>query len=365
MAGQQQRRRMEQQIREWLDRQSDTVRYVSWSDKAAGESLGTDFLVLQPFPLAIEVVTVSSPQAMRMRAKRFLAQRLSLAERFGRFLPVILAVPEGLEAGRGFRFADLVIEAGVLPSLEDIRQRLSLDPSVQRIIETGDPGEVKFSESERVDDDWGGAIDLVKLSDEHADFPASSLAEALKEVLVPIRREVDAAHPPSEEDPNHGWSWFLRSRKWSEEFTRVLHAHVEQECGGKVITKRTRVEELGGLIQRSIWEAPNGARVVLRRLSVGGTSLPHKVPELVAEAWMTRSFAEDPINGQVLLLGGGSERMCSKKSIRGAIDRISVAPPPGIHYVNVLEGGGWNVQPWDFSRAEPSFIKHLKEVGND
>ena len=306
---------------------------------------------------------VSSFQAIRMRSKRFLAQRLSLAERFGRFLPVIVVMPEGSECGSRFRYADLVVEVGALPSLAELRQNLLLDPSVQRIMESGDPGEVKFSDFESIEYEWKGAVDLMQLSDERSAFPEECLAKELQEVLVPIRREVDAAHPSSDGDSNHGWSWFLRSRKWSEEFTRVLHNHVEQECGGKVITKRTRVEEIGGLTQRSIWEAPNGDRIVLRRQSVGESALSHKTRELVAEAWMTRAFAENSIDGQVLLLGAGSEKARLSDSASDLTRGASRSPPP-IQHVNALEGAGWTVCSWDFASEEPGFIKYLKEVGN-
>ena len=80
---------------------------------------------------------------------------------------------------------------------------------------------------------------------------------------------------------------------------------------------------------------------------------------------MTRVFIKGRVETQLLLLGSAGEEPREVKTISGVEKDRKQSRPIGIQQVNLLEGAGWEVCPWDFANSEPRFIKLLKEVGHD
>jgi len=386
MAGETQETYLDRQVREWLESQPEAIRYRSVPEKdsvteeAGGESFDADFLVLHPFPLAIVTMVGRNPRHLQMEAKRFLNQRISLAERYGRFLPVIVIVPEGIASDQ-VPYADGAFSVSELPSIGEIKARLKLDDDVQRILSDGDPGEVRFSEVETVHDLWSRSLSLFELADAEAVFPEGSLAQRLNQVLPPLREEIEANVRPGVDQNEAGHQsiqpevlsrrfgrtlpWYARSRRFMDEFDRVLHDFITELCGGTIETNRIRSPGLRGWISAHVWKSPSGLEVVLRRLMGSHAGMQHKTQQLVAEAWITRVFIKGRVETQLLLLGSAGEEPREVKTILGVKKNREQSRPIEIQQVNLLEGAGWDVCPWDFGNSEPRFIKRLKEVAHD
>lgn len=380
MNRQKQIQELERQVQVWLDGQSDGVRYVRSTGRHLKDSLEVDFLVLQPFPFAIEMMVSSSRGAIQVRAKRFLNQRISLAERFSRFLPVIVVTLESDFLDR-FSFADAVFSVMDLPSIEALRENLNLDDAVQRVLKEGDPGEVHFSTSEDVVGRGCGISSFSELVSPHVTFPEKTLAQRLQRTLVPLKAEIEegdestslkkmtpskngSMQSPSRSGRNSLLS-FIRSRRVWPEFERVLYSFILERCGGEIKAKRFKKGGYQGQISRNVWHASNGRRVVLRRFMTSPGNISLRVQELIAEAWMTRAFTEGGIDAQVLLMGSTGGDVREVKTLKGITMAREPSGPFEIQHINLLEGAGWTVCPWDFENEKPDFIKVLEEIGHD
>jgi hypothetical protein len=350
-----------------------TDRKVSKSD-----SLSADFMVLSPFPMVIiTMILFPGAGAMRLKSKRFLAQRISLAERFGNFMPVIVIVPNE-ENIQFIQFADMVFSADKLPDFKSLGKAIKLNPVVQTILRNGEPMTASFSSESNVEVAWDKALSLEDLSSNQSAFPRNTLARRLQEILAPLKEVILAkALPNANEQRFHNLRTFPRqitrrgdsaSLSWThskhlvDEFHRALFQYIAEKCGGKVELRRYRDPLLGWLIERYIWKSETGVEVVIRRLAMSEVVESIKTRELVAEAWMTRAFGEPPVRAQVLLVGTTGTRDAVNQTISG-IRQVERKPVRlGIQHVNALEAAGWLVAPWDFAEDEPKFIKFLKEV---
>jgi hypothetical protein len=359
---------LDDRVRLWLESQGDDVHFVDAFERQnmgnQDAPLDADFMVLRPFPLAIMTMVRATPNARRMKEKRLLAGRIALAERFGKFLPVIVVVTEFCEVGDFSSYADAVFAMDSLPPIRELVGNLRLNAAIQKILEAGNPGEVAFSEYSDVQERWSKVVTFADLCDERITFRPGTLARRIQQALVPLQEEAEAEAAPSSRSSGRSSTepWFIRSRRVSSEFDRVLFDFVAESCGGKVQESRFREDPLRGQIFRHVWNAPNGARVVIRRQSTSGASLLHKSRELIAEAWMTRAFAKEVVGQQILLLGEVGQEARTMESIGGT--RIERYDPKliGIQHVNALESAGWIVSPWDFEATEPEIIRLLKEV---
>jgi hypothetical protein len=358
---------LDDRVRLWLESQGDDVHFVDAFERQnkgnQDAPLDADFMVLRPFPLAIMTMVRATPNARRMKEKRLLAGRIALAERFGKFLPVIVVVTEFCEIGDFSSYADAVFAMDSLPPIRELVGSLRLNAAIQRILEAGNPGEISFSEYLDVQERWSNGVTFSDLCDERIEFQPGTLAHRIQQALMPLREETEVGPSSVSFGRSSTEPWFIRSRKVSSEFDRVLFDFVAESCGGKVQESRFRGEAFRGQIFRHVWNAPNGARVALRRQSTSGLSLLHKSRELIAEAWMTRAFAKEVVGQQILLLGEVGQEARTMESIGGT--RIERYHPKliGIQHVNALESAGWIVCPWDFEAKEPEIIKLLKEVG--
>ena len=364
-------------MRCWLQQQSPPVDFVSEMDpvRQSGGLPSADFLILRPLPIAVVTSVNSTGAAFRMKEKRFLAQRIALAERFGNHLPVVIVVPGGTETS-SVRFADKVMPANELPTIDKLCSQLKLNLEFQTILKEGEPSDVEFSSDDDIERHWGRAISLESLASEHSNFPANSLAHRLHEVLVPIKEVAgesvsageasSSTQRPGSKTLKSAANAVRRSVPWhlsprcSEAFDRVLFKFIEERCGGHVESKRHREQMLQGQIIRHVWRSKAGKRFVVRRLTVGEGSVAHRSRELIAEAWMTRAFLEPKADAQILLAGVVGQEPALVQTI--SRPKVQERTSPRLWDVNALEAAGWLVAPWDFAEEEPRFIKLLREV---
>jgi hypothetical protein len=364
-------------VQQWLQQQSPYVHFIADKDQRSqsGDLPSADFLILRPLPIAVITSVNSTGAAIRMKEKRFLAQRIALAERFGNQLPVVIIVPEGTETAT-VRFADKVLVANELPSIEKLCSQLKLNPEVQTILKEGEPSDVQFSSDDDIKRHWARAISLLELANSQTVFPSNSLAHRLQEVLVPIKAAAGESGSAGEvsSSPQRAGSKTLKSAanadrrsvpwhlspRWSEAFDSVLFKFIEERCGGHVESKRHREQIVYGQIIRHVWRSKAGKRVVVRRFTVGEGSVAHRSRELIAEAWMTRAFLEPNADAQILLAGVVGQEPALVQTISGP--KVQERNSPRLWDINALEAAGWLVAPWDFAEEEPRFIKLLREV---
>lgn len=75
--------------------------------------------------------------------RRFLEQRIVLAERFGPHIPFVVILGPEHEVNE-LPFTDLTLTITDLPSFSELKSRIRLNPQVQKILKDGDPGKVNF-----------------------------------------------------------------------------------------------------------------------------------------------------------------------------------------------------------------------------
>jgi hypothetical protein len=112
-----------------------------------------DFLVLQPLPFALELVSLKHTRSVPMpMKKRLLARRIAVAERFGPSLPFIpvLDKERSSEPAPLLPFVDATFSIHDLPRLDQLKEVVQLNPDVQRILQRGDPGEVQLIDRNQV-----------------------------------------------------------------------------------------------------------------------------------------------------------------------------------------------------------------------
>jgi hypothetical protein len=355
---------LERKVRDWLQQQSPPLHFVE-----AEKGDDPDFRILRPVPMAVLAMAVPSLGGARMKAKRLLAHRIELAERFGAHMPVVVVI-SGDANPEWIRFADKVLIVNDLPAYADMAAKVQLNPEVQRILSDGDPGDVTFSTEADIQEQWKDSLWLSDLGDNQRLYPEGSLAWRLSEAMRPFK---NAAHEPDHKQwgvssPKHAGlrsgiekfedgrpdvPWYL-SPRCSEAIDREIFKFIEQRCGGHVDSKRSHERLLEGQVIRNVWNSKKGIRVVIRRQSVSVGTSSQKAKELLAEAWMTRALLKPRVDRQVLLFTMAQELSSPAMA--------SKAKLPRLFELNKLEAAGWLVAPWDFAQDEPHFIQFLKGV---
>jgi hypothetical protein len=96
---------LENAVRQWLLSQHPTVKFLV---EPRGKDFPVDFLLTNPAPVAIEVTSSLPTVTLAKQGKRMLARRISLAERFGPAIPLIVIMPPE-SVGISVPFADLTV----------------------------------------------------------------------------------------------------------------------------------------------------------------------------------------------------------------------------------------------------------------
>lgn len=358
---------LEDAVRQWLESQSPHVKFLM---QRREKNLPVDFLVTNPAPIAIEILAMLPGGALIRKAKRLLAQRISLAERFGPAMPWVVVVPPEF-AQISVPFADLTIAFQNPPSIETLVEQIKLDSLVQSILQDGSPNEVTFSRADDVERRWEKSIGINSIWDPNSRFRTSTLASKLRDAAYETlsklptgtlefeTKPIGSTGPPTrnfDEDLLPLRS-FAGSAKFGRRSDEIIHAFLQENLGGRVVRRAFGRHLLSTRISvvADMWESSNGKSAILRRIHASVAALFSKTLELNADAWMIRAFAERKPTIFLLLLGIESE-------YAGLGTGIGHARRPLVRTINQLEAGGWVVVPWDFAEREPEFLGYLESL---
>ena len=373
---------IKEQVRRWLE--SEGTDYLTDVDlspyKRSTAQRPVDFVVTSPVPFAIEVEVPGDQQHrgsfLRHKARRLLRGRITLAERFGTFLPLVVVSPPEVDFDGRLPFVDAVFDVGNLPSVRDLPNLISLDPSTQEILRKGQPARVEFTEHEEALSLWSKSLTREDLLREEA-FPPDTIAERTRrcaraqEANLQRERTAEAqsreqALPgmPTVPQPHPEEEGRATRRERAKAFGALrqcldteLEATVVGDLGGEFAHSRVPlpgVERSSGAVPVRAWQAPDGRRTVIRTYSVAGSLALVKGQELFAEARMLRASTPVPEGGLLLLLSiEATDHIFGGRGVRAQ-------RPIDPYLVNVLEEGGWKVFPWDFAEPEPEFVKYLR-----
>ncbi len=367
-----------ERVRRWLeDEGADFLSDVDLSPYKRGIPYRqVDFVVIKPVPFAIEVEVLGPHQQhrgslLRHMARRWLRERITLAERYGRFLPLIVVSPLEEKFDGTLPFVDAVFDVDNLPSVRDLTNLVSLDPYTQEILRKGQPTGVEFSEPEEILSLWSKSLTREDLLRAEA-FPPDTIAEhsrwcARERIAGAQSREqalpgmsVAPQPDPEEEERRHRHE---RARAFSglrRCVDAALEATVVGDLGGEFVRTHVPlpgVDRVSSAVPVRAWHAPDGRRTVIRTYSVTGNLAPVRGQELFAEARILRAFTSVPEGGLLLLLSVEATEHTFRQSRQFSYR----APRPIDPYlVNVLEEGGWKVFPWDFAELKPEFLKYLR-----
>lgn len=244
---------------------------------------------------------------------------------------------------------------------------MGLDTTTQEILQKGEPTKVEFTDHEATLALWAKSLTIEELIGAQY-FPPNTVAENLRQ-FVHEQLEADA---PLQELPIPGVSTeslSSRDREQTDKHKQLRRSRIPHQAldkgleksvvgilGGRFVKYRLplpRVDNPREALRVQSWQAPDGRRMVIRKLQVGGGHGFRKSRELFAEARMLRAL--DPsVHGLLLLLSVEASAHPSRV-------RHQQRPQPIDPYlVNVLEEGGWKVFPWDFAEREPAFIGYLR-----
>jgi len=349
--------------------------------------IGFDALVVKPIPVAFEFFLPSdSPLSTFRRFKRNLSRRLALAEEVGRYVPLIVVVPDWSEVPKEeFVFVDGVFRVSELPPIHELPSLVRLDPITQAIIERGDPGEVSFTTEEEYSQRWTDTVSLFQLT-ENDDFPDGSFASRITQRRDQLLRRVRSGEvrekqsqssvtqlplldAPAEEQPapaerdsqelqEHRRRNWLTRRAIDEEVEEGLQligaTHYEHR-----IPLSTQVSRRLPTTRLVYWTMPNGKNVVIRD-AIGSRWI---TSEYAIEAMIIRALSPVPISAFVMVLGQGITPQ--ENALAGRREPLRLPQESGVYIVNALEGAGWIVFPWDFAKSEPEFIQYLRSMGNE
>ncbi len=344
-------RQAKERIRRWLQSEgADYLTDLSLSPyRRAPYRNDVDFVVLDPVPFAIDVRVFGDPKYItelrRHEAKRWLAQRIALAERFGSFLPLFAASPTSeAVSDLSLPYVDAVLAIDALPSLHDVPNLVSLDPTTQEILKKGEPAKIEFMEEEEAIALWAKSLSAEEIVQAEG-FPHDTIAERLRRSPPEeyADRRLDRALDAVIEDTIVG--------SFGGEFTEVWlpipgtdDPRITQDAWAPRATLRLPA-----------WQAPSDRRIVIRRYHVGENEAFLKAQELFAEARILLASGAVSEGSLLLLLSTDTVIRTSKKHSAKTTQLIDP------YLVNVLEEGGWKVFPWDFAEREPAFIKYLRE----
>jgi len=333
-----------------------------------------DFLVLQPFPFAIEIVDMKgTPFQFSGPYKRFLIQRVALAQEFGPYLPfvvVLVGVPNSrvMHANRlptveryNLPFVDAVLQIDQLPELFSLKFALKLDSMTQHVLSSGYPKSVELSNLEQFEQRWRNALSLSDLV-ERNDLPPETLAQHLHEWMVGIEPRPSRRQP---ESMVNQVSNVLRWPYFYHEMMKHLTKFVRDHLGGMVRNFRIPLREgdRSSQLPATLWVSNNSKQIAIRHLIVGSsTTTNSRALDLLAEAWILRSIKEIPSEHLVLVLTNRDPSGDNVQMNPGNKPLQRIEPFLDIPTINSFEVAGWRVFPWDFAQTRPLFLDYLARL---
>ena len=372
---------VEDQVRQWLERSGAvySTRIVS-----KGEFIRTnvDFLVYQPYPIAIEVAISSNfPKSRFYKFKRLLADRIILSESVGTRIPFIVVIPESASETNfeDFPFVDDVFKVNQLPDFNSLPNIIELNPIVQNILYTGDPGQIEFFSNDDVDRLWRDSFFGVQ--GECLDkFPEYSLAYKIQEYLFERLYEKFKKFSKPSPTNNYKLLWDedpfkteimdfrkfiisdeqLNKKIWNSvrliKIDKLVHKFVVDKFGGYI--KKVQIPLSNSINQNPrmstmVWINNWGEKTAIRLMQTDIGLKGHKAKEMFADAWILRSLGSLTPDGLVLLLS------TSENKEYQTIIESNRMTPIDTFIVNTYQSAGWRVFPWDFALEKPEFIKYL------
>ena len=182
------RKELERQLSQWLEEQEAQLlpkgrledQREEFLPRGVSNKYRFDALVLGPVPAAFELFFPDMMSRRRFHQyKHLLPKRISLAQRFGPYFPLIYVIPDNEDISKDdIPFVDAVFEFSKLPPLADLPNVIKLDAVTQTILERGDPGDVEFTSEQEFEVRWSRSTpfyDLVKKQQ----MPANTLAQRI------------------------------------------------------------------------------------------------------------------------------------------------------------------------------------------
>ncbi len=322
-----------------------------------------DFVLIAPFPLAIEVKTGDvSKHLLAMKGRRLFESRIALAETLGPHVPLVLIVsgnvdPEHVQ--RHLPEVDLVLHLGQLPPLSDLA-RLRVRPNVLEVLRTGDPGQTEVSSPAMVTKAWAESLTLDHLAEAPPFRPgtlAARIQVALQQVLHSTTPPSSLSSAPGVRSRELGLRARLSQLAIHSVLQNAISAYFEERCG---LTFQMDILKRGPLLPRVRERGarlPGGKVLLLKSLLASPAHAGHKAAELVTLAWLLRAANVPTGLNPVLLLGVPFADDIPKGPVGKRF--------PTAALVNELESAGWRVFPWDFDAEEPVVERYLNSLRRD
>ena len=334
---------LERRVATWLQQIGAT--FVS--EALIGKKLRADFLLVQPFPMVIEILAGTAPSALRLRTTRLLNLRLRVEQELGGHVPFVVLRDARLDMT--LPFADATFSVTDLPNLESLSNVRS-NPEFLAFFSEASATSVRLTEVSEFKPLWKNALTLEQLWMEdpygrtiagHRSFRSDSLAwQISKQAQAIAATEVPAAT----QRPDLA----LVSRARMRCIRSVVENTLRSAIGGKQTTIRVEPPFLRGQkFTFDAWDTPSKGKVVVALQVWSDIALTHKIPEWCADARLLLASGQIRRDGLVLV----------------PIPRQGV--PVGLRFlaaINELESSGWRVFPSDFDEEIPSFVQYLKEL---
>lgn len=341
------RKEIKVRVREWL--RNSGVTFLEDKEAISMGSEPVDFLVINPFPIVIQVKWFSRVM-WQFKAKDILAQRINLANQYGRHMPVIAITSQEdqeIASENSLQFFDAVIDAKKLPDFHEFRSSIKLNKLLQGILENGEPKNFHITDSQEVETMWEDSLNLSDLSKEEP-FSVKTLGEQFRllsrEYLFKYKQQ-DLAYKPNIKDDD---AKTLRlSGSFKNDFKEVLKNEIVK-FGGKFekpkISEQWLHEYKLPSPQPLIWQSPYGRNIAIQVLfSFDFQYKNNRARQLIADAWMIRALLENKVDDLVILLENSGDNKSTT------------------YFINVLESSGWTVLPWDFDKKRPLFMEFILE----
>ncbi|TYQ30521.1 hypothetical protein [Pseudanabaena sp. UWO310] len=342
---------LKSRVGEWL-----TVSGATFIEDKKTISLGSepiDFLVIEPFPIVIEVIWFNRIM-WQYKAKNILAQRINLASQYGRYIPVVaVTIRENeheLEINQGENgslFFDAVLDGEELPDFNEFRSSIKLNKLVQDILDRGDSKDFHITESQDIESMWRESLNLSSLlADKVATDSIGESLRVLARNCLDENRTQNLQHLSSIRNDQQA---LQVSSRFKNEFEKIIQNTIQSRFGGEF--EHPQVAERW--LQQNyklptpkplIWRSPDGRGVAIKILFAPQPAHENnRARQLISDAWMIRALLENKVDDLLILL----ERTEDNK--------------PTNYFINVLESAGWTVLPWDFAQKRPLFMEFLFE----
>ena len=351
---------IEAKITTWLN--SLGAIYVTNAESSVPGSPNIDFLVLKPYPFAIESIVQSRGRVHALFARRLLMQRISIAQQYGRLMPVVgilSARPADIEEKRSTEILDQIFDVMLniddLPGIKTLEEIFQLNQVMQIILEKGEPKNTRITDADEISDLWKEAVSITDLL-QNSPFREDSIAESMRvHARQALERRQQIKSNMFMGNTRYGdvsdTHLLLTSSFLQTGFQEVIKEEVLRKLGGRFETPELNQEfrhfKLGRSLSRNafIWVSPSQDKIALKRYVFGNLRhFTHKIREINADAWLIRSVLSQRIERLVILLG--------------TVD----AQAPNPYQVNLLEFSGWKVAPWDFLKEEPTFVRYFSDL---